>query len=251
MRRHTINSRQLEVLRRIADGEDPVTSVEPNLAVTVYALLGRGLVMTSKHPGGWVAEVTEAGRFYLAHGQHPEADSPPERVRLDEIKQPSISARQILERLQSDGGAVVVPDPDWETRAAWRRAVHALRAMGLLPNDQVAILQGRSKGDLRVSLEARPADDNRGPRVDPVAVPARLSNPHPVVKELLRIATAPRPRPEPIAWGTWAGRTPPWPRGLDVSRSLPRERFGSSRPSPPKQNVAGTPCTWLRDATPS
>ena len=39
---------------------------------STYALRDRGLVTVSRRGGGWRAEVTEAGRFYLQHGHHPD-----------------------------------------------------------------------------------------------------------------------------------------------------------------------------------
>ena len=57
-----LNDRQLAVLRRIGAGAEPVTSAEPTLAITVYALLARGLVTTPRRQGVWQAELTEAGQ---------------------------------------------------------------------------------------------------------------------------------------------------------------------------------------------
>jgi hypothetical protein len=54
-----LNDRQLGVLRRIAEGAESVTSLEPALATTVYALRGRrGLVSTPQSKGGRRAEIT-------------------------------------------------------------------------------------------------------------------------------------------------------------------------------------------------
>ena len=51
-----------------------MTSGEPSLAVTMYALRNRGLVTMVKQHGAWVAHVTDAGRFYLEHGKHPDEE---------------------------------------------------------------------------------------------------------------------------------------------------------------------------------
>lgn len=71
-RRAKLNDRQLTVLRRIGEDDQPVTSRESDLAVTVYALRSRGLVTTLRQDGAWVAQITNAGRYYLEHGQYPQ-----------------------------------------------------------------------------------------------------------------------------------------------------------------------------------
>jgi len=65
-----LNDRQLTALRRIADGTEPVTSKAPGLAQTAYALRARKLVATPWADGGWTAEITEAGQFYITHGRY-------------------------------------------------------------------------------------------------------------------------------------------------------------------------------------
>ncbi|MFD5738586.1 hypothetical protein ACFXJM_11555 [Streptomyces massasporeus] len=66
-----LNDRQLTLLRDIAAGKDPGAQ-DPGMRRSTYALRDRGLVTVSRRGGGWRAEVTEAGRFYLQHGHHPE-----------------------------------------------------------------------------------------------------------------------------------------------------------------------------------
>jgi hypothetical protein len=66
-----LNDRQLALLRNIAAGEDPGAQ-DPSMRRSTYALRDRGLVTVSRRGGGWRADVTEAGRFYLEHGHHPE-----------------------------------------------------------------------------------------------------------------------------------------------------------------------------------
>jgi hypothetical protein len=70
-----LNDRQLRLLRRIGEEDERVGSSDAGLATSVYALRARGLVTTPRRAGGWQAEITDAGRFYLEHGQHP--DRPP------------------------------------------------------------------------------------------------------------------------------------------------------------------------------
>jgi|SRR5690606_29720716 len=66
-----LNDRQLTLLRKLAAGDDPGAQ-DQGMRRSTYALRDRGLVTVSRRGGGWRAEVTEAGRFYLQHGHHPE-----------------------------------------------------------------------------------------------------------------------------------------------------------------------------------
>jgi hypothetical protein len=66
-----VNDRQLQVLRRIVDGQKPVSSSEPALATTAYALRARGLIETKRSDGGWTAVPTDLGIFYLQHERYP------------------------------------------------------------------------------------------------------------------------------------------------------------------------------------
>ena len=67
---------QLDLLRRIADGSQPVTARESALARTVYALRTRKLVTTPRADGVWTAVITDAGRYYLEHGEYVGAGTP-------------------------------------------------------------------------------------------------------------------------------------------------------------------------------
>jgi hypothetical protein len=67
-----LNDRQLALLTRIGDGADPATSDSPEFALTARALKERRLIAMPKQNGKWQAEITDAGRFYLEHGHHPD-----------------------------------------------------------------------------------------------------------------------------------------------------------------------------------
>jgi excisionase family DNA binding protein len=65
-----LNPRQETVLRWIADGcQDGVMEGFTYKTVAV-ALQNRRLVVVSRKGGGWQAELTDAGRFYVEHGHH-------------------------------------------------------------------------------------------------------------------------------------------------------------------------------------
>lgn len=72
MRRwETLNERQLTLLKKVAEGEDPGAQ-DPGMRRSAYALRDRGLVTVSRRRGEWQAQVTEAGTFYLERGHHPD-----------------------------------------------------------------------------------------------------------------------------------------------------------------------------------
>lgn len=156
-----LNERQMTTLRRIADGES-VTAKDSDLARTVYALRDRGLISTPRTDGIWIAEVTEAGRFYLANGYYqgaaaltsPTVSSKTGRRTADIKRQtPRALAAELIKRLQDEGGTVHVHDPDKTTRALHRRALDAAKRHGLIPEGFRLLHTGRDRGDLILRLE--------------------------------------------------------------------------------------------------
>lgn len=79
MARKPLNPRQVEVLQWIADGCPDRVWPDFTYKHTAVALRGRRLAKVSKR-GGWHAEITDDGRFYLAHGQYPGEPKPVTRT---------------------------------------------------------------------------------------------------------------------------------------------------------------------------
>nr|WP_157554198.1 hypothetical protein [Herbidospora sakaeratensis] len=157
-----LNERQIATLRRIADGES-VTAKDSDLARTVYALRDRGLISIPRTNGIWIAEVTEAGRFYLANGCYqgtsaltsPTASSKSKSGRAADLKlqTPHALAVELIKRLQKGGGTLHVQDLDEATRALHRRALDAAKRHGLIPEGFRLLHTGRDRGDLILRLE--------------------------------------------------------------------------------------------------
>ncbi|MCP2342998.1 hypothetical protein [Actinomadura rupiterrae] len=154
-----LNERQLVVLRRIGAGEDPVSGKNPELAATVYALRNRGLVATPRHEGVWHAEITDAGRFYLEHGHHPDRPEPGTGTAQRAAPVPGprtpdapASVQELIARVQRAGGTLKVKEPDEETRAAYRRVIHAAKQQGAVPGGMRLRHTGRNAGDLIIRL---------------------------------------------------------------------------------------------------
>ncbi|MGV9918354.1 PE-PGRS family protein [Streptomyces cellulosae] len=191
-----LNERQLTVLKRIGAGSEPVTSKDSNLATTVYALRGRGLVTTPRQNGVWRAEITEAGTYYLEHGRHPdlpdrertasrlpsaksptpaqdkrrETDSVPADAKAESASRAgaparlarktriTITAEELIAQIRAAGGTLRVEDPKDDLRAAYRRAIDAAKRQKAVPAGHHLRYTGRTNGsgDLVVQL----ADDN-------------------------------------------------------------------------------------------
>ncbi len=178
-----LNDRQLALLARIEDGTDPVTSDRPELAVTARALKERRLITMPKQSGKWQAEITDAGRFYLEHGYHPDRPEPaPRKQRSAGSHQPTRPApppqkqatapsmkkpaqqraakppkpspaevgAALIAEVQQAGRFLRVPNPSDEERARYRRAFDAARQCA--PDGYHLKYSGRAKGDFFLGL---------------------------------------------------------------------------------------------------
>lgn len=124
---------QFDLLRRIADGTDPLTTADSRLAVSVYALRSRRLVSTTSARHYWSASLTDEGRALLGRVGPPReaqavaarADRPDTRARNAVLQ----SGRDLVDALQAGGGVLRVANPTPAVRAGWRRAIHASRGV--------------------------------------------------------------------------------------------------------------------------
>jgi hypothetical protein len=202
-----LNTRQEELLRRIADGDSPVTSREYVLASTVYALRSRGLVVTPRAAGVWSAVVTDAGRFYLAYGCYPERNAG--RARRDPVRRmhrhianrayiPAPAPMPVREppgridvvgRVRDAHGMLRVSDPDPAARARWRASIQAA-----IRDGQPVHYTGRLRGDLVICLPTaadafgRPAHHDQS--ADPASRPDGRGDWHPLIADLRERAAA-------------------------------------------------------------
>ena len=191
VKRHAkLNDRQLSVLRQVAEGDGRVGAHTPDLAVTVYALRSRGLVATPRENGVWTARITESGRFYLHHGRHPD----PQPARSG-----STDAAGLIRRLENEGTLRIV-EPDDATRAEYRRAIHAAKQRGMVPEGRILRHTGRNGGDLVIKLDdAENPDETEWNRIrlggrDQVATVSELRNLLQAHPEVLQVSEAVRER---------------------------------------------------------
>ncbi|MHC0429519.1 PE-PGRS family protein [Streptomyces sp. O3] len=178
-----LNDRQLALLTRIGDGTDPVTSDSPELALTARALKERRLITMPKQGGKWRAEITDAGRFYLEHGHHPDRPEPaqrkqrlagseqraratpspqkqaaapstakpaPQRAAKPPQPSPAEVGAALIAEVQQAGQFLRIPNPSDEERARYRRAFDAARQCA--PGGYHLKYSGRTKGDFFLGL---------------------------------------------------------------------------------------------------
>lgn len=162
---------QLEVLRWVEAGCPDADMPGDGAKHTARALQGRRLVTVSRRDGRWSATLTERGRYYLDNGQYPAVTGTASATAGDLPGKPSTQAAYggrgrrpaappaviqeataLIERLQNIGGMVVVSDPDADTRASYRRAIHAAKQHNLVPDGYDLRHTGRNTGDLVVRL---------------------------------------------------------------------------------------------------
>lgn len=148
MARKPVNSRQLEVLQWIADGCPVGVMPDSSHKTTAVALRNRGLAKLSKR-GGWNAEITDEGRYFLEHGAYP-------------------------------GESPKTPAPRRSTGVPLGKSAPAT---ALTPAPDSAIRPEAGSTEV-VTASAPAATGSASPRIE-VPVPAQLRNPHPVVAGLL------------------------------------------------------------------
>ncbi|MFV2195455.1 hypothetical protein [Nocardiopsis sp. LOL_012] len=160
-----LNELQLSVLSKIAEGVDLSDHEGVKYRRSAYALRDRGLVTAGRKQGKWQARVTDAGRFYLEHGHHPDRPSDgkgaKERERPAEAERKkarasrsasSDDAAKLIADLNAGGGVLHIENPDMETRARYRRAIDRAKRHNLVPEGKSLKYTGRSTGDLVVCL---------------------------------------------------------------------------------------------------
>ncbi|KUN89241.1 hypothetical protein AQJ64_00735 [Streptomyces griseoruber] len=182
------------------------------------ALRDRWLLTVSRGGGDVRIEVTEAGRFHLWHGHHPDdpafadvgvhresarpeasakgggrCETTSRRRSLTPYSERPVArarqakARKLIERLAIEG-RVRLADPDDDEVAEWRRVVNYAKRHGLEPQGKRIEKAGFGARGLEMRLVEGPHPNSRSqrPRDDASVVPvsARLSGLHPVVVAL-------------------------------------------------------------------
>ncbi|HEV2373566.1 MAG TPA: hypothetical protein VGS19_15505 [Streptosporangiaceae bacterium] len=212
-----LNDRQLEVLRRLGADQDLSHPQDVRFRTSARVLQGRGLVKVSRRDGGWQAALTEAGRFYLDHGHHPDQpgderlrghkpevspDEPAAEVpgtsgqRKGAATQgspptPLLAVRRqaaavsLIRRLEAET-SVTIDDPDEDTVTEWRRIIDFAKRHGLVPAGTWIEKRRDWGAGLTIELKRGDPPNKRVRSSETLAVPvaSRLRSPHPVVARL-------------------------------------------------------------------
>lgn len=184
-----LNARQAEVLRWI-EQERPRRDW-PNRAhkTTALALQKRGLVRISEKGESWSAEITDAGRYYLAHkryrGPGPDTALPLTAADRNRVLRRLIEFPDLMRRLQANAGVLVVKDPEPDLRASYLMTIRRINRRGEVPAGHRVRYSGNNGADLIIRLERTAAlvGKDRGPR-PPVPMVEGLQQLHEVVAKL-------------------------------------------------------------------
>ncbi|KRF44607.1 hypothetical protein ASH01_11485 [Terrabacter sp. Soil811] len=195
MAERTVNARQLEVLRWIVDGCPEGVMTSTTHKTTAVALQGRRLVVVSRKRGVWKAEATEAGSYFVDHGEYPPGHWPagtrrsrPAGPSRPSRKEPRSERKvtglrpvdQMIADLIEAGGEMTVEATE---HGYWEGLVSSGTRYNKVPDGKLLkIRQGRTWAERVITLEDPPAWMSA--ELDPVPVMDLLRSPHPVVKAL-------------------------------------------------------------------
>ncbi|MGK5729555.1 hypothetical protein [Streptomyces sp. URMC 124] len=207
-----LNERQLAVLRWVQQGCLDGVWEGSSHKITCQALQNRGLLTVTKRRGQWSTALTSAGQHYLQHGNYPPAQPRVSRTRPAERPAPTVPAtstgsgtsagpaapaaprkasqaqqtrktvtEQLLEELTEAGGRIVKSSARGPNAVNWPARVSAARRSGRIPKTKD--LHGSwCREGYEIRLTDTPAW--RLAVLEPIPVPARLTQPHAVVKAL-------------------------------------------------------------------
>ncbi|MFD7645668.1 hypothetical protein ACFV4P_34050 [Kitasatospora sp. NPDC059795] len=161
-----------------------MTSADPHLANSVYALRRRGLVTTHWEGDGWTASATPAGREHVNRTNDPtsallptsDSTHTPTRSPTTDAAETTTAkeAMRLIADLQQAGGTLRVTDPASDERARLRRVVHTARTSGAMPPGRRLSYSGRDRGDVVIRLLDDQRPSGAAERPTPIPVPDDL-----------------------------------------------------------------------------
>jgi hypothetical protein len=204
--RPPLNPRQLEVLQWISDGCPPNTMSGDTHKLSAQALKNRRLVTVSKRGGVWIATVTDAGAYYLAHDRYPNGHwrdpakpevwtprrhtatalviEPRERPTDNSSAPRALPTEQLVTDVNEAGGTLQVEQSD--SSPNYEALVRSAIRFGKTPEGLFLLIDhGARWGHFTIRLQAPPiwlALD-----MPEIAVLRALRRPHPIVTALVSI----------------------------------------------------------------
>nr|WP_237551823.1 hypothetical protein [Streptomyces sp. SID8367] len=188
-----MNERQHAVLSWVSQGCPSGFWPDSTYKVSAQALQCRGLIKVSKRRGCWNAELTDKGRQYLADtgiGPRDHDAEAPEAPEDLATRRPQSTPKtrtnytdQLLEELAANNNHLVKAIGSGPHAVNWASRISAARQSGKIPHSQE--LRGKQTYyGYEIKLVDIPAW--RLTELTPINVPARLTQPHPVVMALQR-----------------------------------------------------------------
>lgn len=174
--RKTLTHKQVQLLRWIGD-DCPEGGIEGNFfRISAAALRNRGLVRTSGRGPAWRAQLTPAGKEYLAAVDGPNPPIPREaNVSVTE---------QLVRDVTAAGGAIRVPRRGWYGRDEvdyGHRARLAIR-YGKVPDGKRLTVTAVDR-ELEIGLVDAPGRSYRRAELSAVPVPERVARRHPAARQ--------------------------------------------------------------------
>ncbi|WP_438485433.1 hypothetical protein [Streptomyces sp. S186] len=183
--KYALTEKQAAMLREIAAASDAV-AVPPRGIHTASALEKRGLIKRTWRGGRHVAVVTAAGRYYLKHGKHPrKVQAEKERLEgdVEQAARAPADGTELISRLRSASGKIIVSDPAPQTRGRWRAAYYNALHHGHVPEGHKLRWSGRQRGDCVFTLVDEAAEKAAQPPPAPaIDVPGSVDRPHRLVR---------------------------------------------------------------------
>lgn len=174
--RKTLNQKQLDVLRWIADGCPDGVMANLHHRISAASLRGRGLVKTRGKGPTWSAEITDAGREYLKGAAAPDAERP---------RQPSISVvQQLVDDVVAAGGALRVPIKHYDREGVdYAHRAHLAERHGKVPPGKWLETERISDDELEIRLiDSAEGDTEAARTLLPVEVPDQVGRYHEVAR---------------------------------------------------------------------
>jgi hypothetical protein len=194
MSERTVNTRQLQVLTWIVQGCPEGVMSGTSHKATAVALQSRRLAIVSRRGGVWKAVATEAGRYFIEHGQYPAGhwftepapSTRPSPVVRRAAPRPvnKVTGHRPVDQMIADlieaGGELTV-----ETLAPgyWEGLASSATRHKKVPEGKLLqVVRGATWGERVIRLEDPP--EWMSATLQPVPVAEQLRAPHPSVKAL-------------------------------------------------------------------
>ncbi|MFJ9209346.1 hypothetical protein [Streptomyces sp. NPDC102264] len=185
MVKYALTEPQINLLREVAAATGAMP-IPPSRTQRSWVLEQRGLIKRTWRGSGHVAVVTADGRYFLKRGKHPrQVQGERERLEGDAAQAARAPAdgAELVSRLQSVPGKIVVPDPAAQTRGRWRAAYYDALHHGHVPKGHKLRWNGRQRGDCVFTLVDEEAEKAaQPPPVPAIDVPKTLDRPHRLVR---------------------------------------------------------------------